>query len=260
MNIDIENIAKKAINQFVHYSCAFLIPGSETSPVTDVGSGIIIETKKNHLCILTAEHVAEDAKRHEYRLGYYKCSNQIVDFVHGVILCSNNIDVGLLIIKDQYIPQLKHLAIKFDRVPKKQQGIDEGHLILCGFPGEMTRYNQKENYVGFTVLTYWCEPDNVIFDKKGRYNIKWNDAFDSDGNDIILPSPGGMSGGPLWSFAKPSSDSIWNPHEIGKIIGIQSAWDEKNHTTFIYPVSKWGEWFHESIGAVDQDLDTHLHF
>jgi hypothetical protein len=222
---------------------------------TAVGSGVIIQTEQDHFTILTAKHIAEEAKREEYRLGFFKCSNSLSDFVAGILLGPDDVDVGLLIVKDTLSSQIRHLAVNHNLVPVEDHEIvAQDSFVLNGFPAEISRYDQNKSEQGFTVLNYWCVPENVSYNGKGRYRLEWKDANVWRGNQVFdLPSPKGMSGGPLWRFRKPVSTSLWSAWEIGKIIGIQSAWDQKD-TAIIEPVSKWSNWFQESIVTIDRSL------
>ena len=255
MKIERENYAQDAINEFVQYSCAFLLPGSANRVVTDVGSGVIMQTEQDHLTILTAKHIAKEAIREEYSLGFFDCTNPLSDFVAGILLCPDDIDVGLLIVKDTLSSQIQNLAVPHNLVPLEDHEIvAQDSLLLSGFPAEISRYDRNKSKLGFTVLTYLCVPENVTYNGKGRYRLEWKDAnFGRGDRAFDLPSPEGMSGGPLWRFRKPVSTSLWSAREIGKIIGIQSAWDQKD-TAIIEPVSKWSNWFHESIVTIDRSL------
>lgn len=255
MKIKRENYAQDAINEFVQYSCVFLIPGSAHRVATAVGSGVIIQTQKDHLTVLTAKHIAEETNREEYRLGFFNCSNPLSDFVAGILLCPDDVDVGILIVKNTPSSQIRQLAVNHNVVPVEDHEIlAQDSLVLNGFPAEISRYDQNRSEQGFTVLTYWCVPENVSYNGKGRYRLEWKDANVWGGDRTFdLPSPKGMSGGPLWRFRKPASTSLWSVQKIGKIIGIQSAWDRKD-TAIIEPVNKWSDWFHESIATIDRTL------
>lgn len=76
--------AENAIMQFIQRSCAFLLPGKDGDRAEEVGSGIIIETNQKHYVVLTARHIAEDARREEFRLGFFMCVNPIPNFVAGI--------------------------------------------------------------------------------------------------------------------------------------------------------------------------------
>ncbi len=256
MEIKREIYAQDAINEFVQHSCAFLIPGSTHSVATGVGSGVIIHTEKGHLAVLTAKHIAEETKRHEYRLGFFQCSHPLSDFVAGILLCPDDVDVGILIVKNTLSLQIKHLAVNHKVVPVEDYGIlAQDNLVLNGFPAEISRYDQNRSEQGFAIITYWCAPESVSSNGNGRYRLDWKDAnvWRAD-RTFDLPSPKGMSGGPFWLFRKPVPTSLWSAQKTGKIIGIQSAWDRKN-TAIIEPVKKWSNWFHESIATIDQSFD-----
>jgi len=62
MDFEREFQAQNAINQFVQYSCAFIVPGTQGRIASEVGSGVLIATKGGHLTVLTAKHVAEGAR------------------------------------------------------------------------------------------------------------------------------------------------------------------------------------------------------
>lgn len=201
MKIEKEHYAQNAINQFVQYSCAFLVPGPEGRIAAEVGSGIIIRTRGGHYCVLTAKHIAEDARNKQYRLGLLGCSNPIPDFVAGILLFPYDVDVALLIVKDELASPLKNLAITQDSVPTNGQEeiMGEDSLVLIGYPARISRYFEHKSQQGFISITYWCVPAGISFDKNGRYQLEWKDATVWRGNGTFdLPAPEGMSGGPLW--------------------------------------------------------------
>lgn len=247
--------AQNAINEFVQKPCVFILPGVEGQKATGVGSGILITTKRKHLAVLTAEHIAKPARELEYRLGFFRCMNPIPNFVAGIIPCPGDIDVGLLIVRDELKQPLEQLAIASEVVPTADFEIEErDSLILNGYPWELSYYRGERSEQGFWVLTYRCLLSPESLDDKGRYRVEWKDAVHwRSGNDFELPSPEGISGGPLWRFRKPPKNAIWASGEIGKIMGIQSAWDRKE-TTIIEPVSKWAGWFHESLEKIDESF------
>ena len=149
MESDRERHAQDAINQYVQYSCVFILPGAEGHIATEVGSGIIISTKKNHYAVLTAKHVAKSAKAEEYRLGYYKCSNPIPNFVTGILPFPNDVDVALLILKDELAHPFKKLSITSEAIPTRDFDIQEkDSLILNGFPGEVSYYSKERSEQG----------------------------------------------------------------------------------------------------------------
>ena len=248
---DRELHAQDAINEFVQHSCAFIIPGVNQQRAYDVASGVIIRTRENHFIILTAQHVAKDARREEHRLGYFNCSNPLSNFVSGIWLCPNDIDVALLIVNDDLTSPLDKLAIFPESVRICELDIQEqDSLILNGYPYEISSESRERSEHGFKVMSYWCKLSDNNIDNKGRLQVDWNDAETwRSGDNFDLPKPIGMSGGPLWRFRKPSSSSIWSPSKIGRIVGIQSAW--KKETLFIEPVNKWAAWFHECIKTID---------
>lgn len=248
-----EGFARHAVEEFVQYSCAFLSPGAEGLVAAENGSGIIIRTRGGMYCILTAKHIADEAVRNQYRIGFYQASNLIPDFVAGVVSFPGDVDVGLLIVKNQLTLPFKELAITQDVIPLNGQGeiMGEDSLIVNGYPSKATRLNIKAGLQGFELLTYWCTPDNVSFDDHARYRLEWKDAVSRNVDDFELPAPGGMSGGPLWRFRKPESSLIWTVGDIGRIVAIQSAWD-RTETLFLEPVEKWSTWFHDTCASIDK--------
>ena len=105
-----ERHAQDAINEFVQYSCACILPGTEGHVASEVGSGVIICTRNRHYVVLTAKHIAENAKREEYRLGFFRCSNPIPKFVAAIMPFPNDVDVALLIVKDDLALPLKQIS------------------------------------------------------------------------------------------------------------------------------------------------------
>jgi hypothetical protein len=252
---DRELHAQDAINEFVQHSCAFIIPGVNQQRAYEVGSGVIIRTRENHFVILTAQHVAKDARREQHRLGYFNCSNPLSNFVSGIWLCPNDIDVALLIVNDDLTSPLDKLALIPESVPTSELAIQgQDSLVLNGYPYDISSESRERSEHRFKVMSYWCKLSDKNIDKKGRYRVDWKDAqaWRSKG-DFDLPKPIGISGGPLWRFRKPPLNSIWSPIKIGRIVGIQSAWEKE--TLFIEPVHKWGAWFHECIQKTDEASD-----
>jgi hypothetical protein len=248
-----ERHAQDAINEFVQYSCACILPGTEGHVTSEAGSGVIICTRNRHYVVLTAKHIAENAKREEYRLGFFRCSKPIPNFVAAIMPFPNDVDVALLIVKDDLALPLKQLAITPETIPTRDVDIQEqDSLVLNGYPAQKSYYSKEKSEQGFKVLSYWCGLSTNPLDKKKRYRMEWKDAqFWRSDKGFDLQTPKGMSGGPLWRFRRPASNDGWSAREIGKIVGIQSAWDRKE-TVFIEPVQKWSKWFHESILKVDE--------
>ena len=256
MRAEREHQAQDAINQFVQHSCAFLVPGEKNRVATEVGTGAIVRTGAGHCCILTVKHVAEDARDKQYRLGFLGCSNPIPDFVWGILLYPGDVDVALLIVKDQFAPVLASRALTQNSIPlKNEEGIaHEDSLVLVGYPARMSLYNEAESQQGFVSITYWCPPADISPDRNGRYQVEWKDAILwRNEKTFELPEPKGMSGAPLWRFRKGDLSSVWLADRIGKIVAIQSAWDKKE-ILFLEPVDKWGTWFHERFANMTTEL------
>jgi hypothetical protein len=252
--IEKERWAQDAINKFVQQSCGFLVPGEEGRIAPEVGTGTIVRTKGGHYCILTARHIAEDALKKEYRLGFLGCTNPISNFVGGVLMFADDTDIGLLIVKDELATPLRNLALTQDSVSaKEQEGIvAEDTIVLTGYPAQISHYYKKESLQDIELITYWCSPEAISLDKSGRYQLEWKDAVPWRRNGTFdLPAPKGMSGGPLWRFRKPASSSIWSASNIGKIVAVQTAWNWKD-TLFLEPVETWSDWFHESLSTIDK--------
>ena len=205
--------------------------------------------------ILTAKHVAENAQREQHRLGIFKCSSPIPDFVAGILLFPGDVDVALLVVKDDFSSALKSVAVPKDSVPVGAADIMDGDsLVLNGFPTQIIKQDENERTQAFTLITYWCCPTNISYDEYGRYHLEWKDAIEWQGDQACdLPSPQGMSGGPLWCFRKPASSSLWSASRIGKIVGIQSSWDRKE-TAIIEPINRWCRWFHDSLHKIDHEF------
>lgn len=248
-----ERHAEDAIKQFIQKSCAFLLPGNDGQRAEEIGSGVIIETKNKHYIVLTARHIAEDARRNELRLGYFLCENPISDFVSGIMYHNDeDIDVAILIIKKSLVSLVKPNAISSSSVPAEKAKIQEqNRIVLIGYPAQMSSLNERTKEQGFRSITYWCGPPSIEPSSKGKLCLEWKNA-QMDGKDYALPPPNGMSGGPLWLFQKPAASCFWSADKIGKIIGIQSGWDRRENL-IIEPVQRWCDWFHQSLDIVDQD-------
>jgi hypothetical protein len=256
METEQEYHAHDAVNQFVQHSCAFLVPGEEGLIAAGVGTGTLIRTTGGHCCILTAKHIAEDARDKQYRLGFFGCSNPIPDFVSGMMLFPDDVDIALLIVKEQFVSELMNLALTQASIPQKEEeGIaTEDSLVLIGYPARMLRYSKERSLQGFVSLTYWCQPLDISSDKNDRYKLPWkNAAVWRDERTFDLPAPRGMSGAPLWRFRRLASSSIWSAGEIGRIIAVQAAWDRKD-LLFLEPVNKWGAWIHDRFNDIDKNL------
>ena len=251
-----ERFARNAVEEFVQYSCVFLSSGADGTAAIENGSGIVIRTKGGNYCVLTAKHIAEEAVRNQYRIGFYKALNLIPDFVAAVVPFLGDVDVGLLVVKNQLALPFEKLAVTQDVIPIVGQTdiASEDSLIVNGYPFQTIRFNIEEGLQAFELLTYWFVPENITHDDDGRYRLEWKDAVGRNNDEFDLPVPGGMSGGPLWRFRKPESRSVWAVGEIARIVAIQSAWDRKE-TLFLEPVEKWSRWFHESCASIDKRFE-----
>jgi hypothetical protein len=257
-NPDQENFGQDAIIQFILRPSVFIAPGSAGDTPTDIGSGTVIRTRQNHLIILTAKHVAEDAQRRHYRIGYGLDVCPINNFVAGILLHPDEVDVALLIIKEALSTPLKEIALKPDVISNQEDEIrDDDCLILNGFPAELSRYSKTENVYGLVSITYWgCKLCPERYDGRGRYQVEWKDAEQFRANEPLdLPPPDGTSGGPLCRFRKSPKSQVWSPEGIGNIVGIQSEWDRKE-TLLVEPVQRWGDWFQDSIDQVDGNYSS----
>jgi len=255
VNPDQEKWGQYAINTFISRPSVFIAPGIAGDKPNEIGSGTIICTPQNNLVILTAKHLAEEARRAKCRFGYGLGRNIVNNFVAGILFHPDEVDVSLLIIKEALSPPLKDLALSPDSVANRDDKILYGDcLILNGFPTELTQYNEKNNIYGLGSITYWgCKLSPEKYDEKGRYLVEWKDAEQFRSNEPLeLPQPYGISGGPLWRFRKCPKSPVWSPEGIGKIIGIQSKWDGKE-ILLVEPVKKWGDWFRDSIKQVDHN-------
>lgn len=248
-----ERQAEDAINEFIQQSCAFILPGVAGEMATEVGSGVLIQTNQGHSVVLTAKHIAESAARLEYRLGCSKCINPVNNFVAGVLIHPSEVDVALLIAKDELVAHLKDLALSPNSIGGPEEEVfNDDALVLTGFPFELSKYGEKHNTQGFMSISYWCVLAEERFDEKQRYCIEWKNAERFRTTEPFdLPTPSGISGGPLWRFRKGPPDSIWSSERIGKIVGIQVSWKDWKEIVLVEPVQKWAEWFRESLEKVD---------
>jgi hypothetical protein len=250
----VEKEAQNAIDNFLAQSCVFILPGMGPPPAMEVGSGTILKTGHGHLVILTAKHVGRRASTEEYRLGYLKCVDAVSDFVAAVVPHPmDDVDVALLVVKEGIATTLGNIAAPPQNVPMAGFEILPGDaLVLNGYPAQASYYLKERAEQGFYALTYWCHYGPPLTDSHSRYQIPWRNFGDpqpAEANLETIP-PRGMSGGPLWRFRKPSGTTLWSPGRIGRIVGVQSAWDQRE-TVLIEPIAKWSNWFHQSLKEID---------
>ena len=138
-----ERFARNAVEEFVQYSCVFLSSGADGTAAIENGSGIVIRTKGGNYCVLTAKHIAEEAVRNQYRIGFYKALNLIPDFVAAVVPFLGDVDVGLLVVKNQLALPFEKLAVTQDVIPIVGQTdiASEDSLIVNGYPFQTIRFN-----------------------------------------------------------------------------------------------------------------------
>jgi len=251
-----EQQGRDAVNSFLAQACVFLLPGAGPPPAPDVASGTLISTPSGHLVVLTAKHIAAEAITSKYRLGYHRCPDVIPDFVAGVALHPDNVDVGLMLVKNSAVPTLRDLPVSYTSVPNDGSESSAGDaLVINGFPAAASYYTETQAVQGFHLFTYWCHDGEPPVDARKRYRLAWRNlpGVESDVDFQAVP-PGGMSGGPLWSFRNAPLGSVWSPVGTGRLIGIQSSWDRKD-TLFVEPLAKWSAWFHKTV----QHVDTYFH-
>ncbi len=247
--------AQQAVADKVGGSLCFLLPGRRGEIPESAGSGVLIRTRRDHLVVLTAKHVAEDAASQEIRLGYIQCGNTLSDFVRGMELHPDPaVDVGLLGVKPSYELILRSLAESIDDVAEDDRVIVEGDwLVLTGFPAEFIK-KQRFEY-GFTSVCYTTGLTDPPRDESGRFRIEWSERVTPFGA-VPMPHPGGISGGALWRFRPVrSDDELWSPTSRGRLIGIPCSWDCVR-TQFAEPTSRWRDWFLEKIEVLDEHLSS----
>lgn len=250
---DIKRNARSAMNAFVERSGVFILPGSGRDKPEHVGSGVVLRSDAGVHVVLTAAHVASDAKTRAHRLGYIDGEDVLQDFVAGVVVHDDR-DVGLLVIKPDLGNVVAPFAITIQEIAEDDVVEDRHSLLLTGFPAALVGnrvVNPKVIEFGFRQLAYGTGLGEPARDDRGRLRIAWTERDTPDGPTKMFP-PGGISGGALWRFTAVPDSEIWAPAK-GRIIGIASTWDSES-TEFAEPVTAWREWLVEKLRGVDEDF------
>jgi len=286
----IPQLAEQESSAETHYltrSLIFIVPSGAHEYAKYVGSGVAVLTPDDNPVVLTAWHVAKDARDGICSFGYEYCTSAVEDFVaeliphpsaeaHG----ADEVDVALIIPRPHAVPLLKSRAIGHVSIGRAEDvALDAAdRCIACGTPAERV-LNAEDRAVGkaaqfFGLLAYTCRfrgPNAMnLLEIDWRQGIVEPSHFQRStplgrsleqkelelqgtvGEVTLLPNPKGMSGGPLWRFrATHEGGSLWTPATASRLVGIIRSWDQVR-TLFVEPVSRWADWFREQLDAVDE--------
>lgn len=253
------NAYEKSICNYVEKSCVFLIPGKVGEIAEYVGSGLLLSTSNQNLVILTAGHVVKDARKEEFRLGFYKCKDSIGNFIKGIIFHpDNSVDLSLVIPDVTKVKSILSHYVDSEKIFYfNERSITGSYKILTGFPSSLVADTGSDNnkIQGFICMTYLCEFGRLKYDEHRKICINWDDLVVHN-TDISLGrnfKPSGMSGGPLWIFPPIEPPEVWSPDKHSYVIGIQSKWNKKKLLK-VEPLSPHFKWLKEKLKVIDDFL------
>jgi hypothetical protein len=96
--------------------------------------------------------------------------------------------------------------------------------------GILSEKNPLDEY-STTALELYSDMDlNIVlkYSDKCEYILPPGDINKKFSDNLITPSPKGMSGGGIWVFNKVNSNEIWTASKGISLVAIMSAWNEKD--------------------------------
>lgn len=268
---DLQKNASEAIHKFAQRGLAFVVDGATNVDLykTPNGSGAILKTPGGAVVLLTAMHVLEDdPPANGFSIGGPPIPGVAVQDAVLRHWSYADCDVAVALLTETAATRFSDIAFPSSSVAiSSDWEIGEtDSTVIAGYPtlyrGRQVDDSRKlveQFYVGVTYLTI-VEPG---LDKKGRYRVQWDEGvmLDPEGNFKFLglkdgelqdlTHPGGISGGPLWTFrAKTPKTELWSPEKRGRIVGVASRFLEG--VEFAPSVKGWGDWFLDVIKEIDK--------
>jgi hypothetical protein len=227
-----------------------VIPDQAGNP-QDQGSGVLIESPSGRCVVLTAAHIAKYGKDRQLWLAHQSIPHGIEDFVTGVALHPDGLDVALLTVSDQVVRTIGNHSIPVDLVA---QSVDEDTdfedlLYVVGVPVALTKRLTKKALQVKPVI-YGTGVTDPLLDDSGRICIEWDLAIQQRGQEPYhMPLPDGVSGGPVWRL-RSTKAKLWTARNFGKLVAVQSSFLKPAKTLYAEPAGKWSSWFHRILSAV----------
>jgi hypothetical protein len=137
-----------------------------------------------------------------------------------------------------------------------------GCLLLAGFPGSLSKFDEEDRSIISNALWYMTELESPPTDKDGvALHLKYAPTMVSDGGEsVAAPPPEGISGCGVWRLAeaKPLKQLVnWKPDDA-KLVAIEHAWVKKLRRILATPVVVAIRQIYEQYPELRKIMDLHL--
>ncbi|HEX4335268.1 MAG TPA: Fic family protein [Polyangiaceae bacterium] len=265
---------RQAAGAWVSRSLVCLAQQRASERVNALATGTAIRTPGGRVVILTAWHNVSDLQENPWSLIQDSWPSAVQRGVTHAIEGPADCDVAIAIPSPQAHEVLVRARCTVDSASiatSNDDVVDSTHwLVMGGYLGALTSeavdHSRKTVTQSFGSVTYAFPfaPRDAL---RRRYRIPWiENAVVSSLNPIDaraasvrvgdsepLPQPHGVSGGPVWRVqtGTPPND-LWTPEKRLKLVGVATSYLEPERIEFAESVASWGNWFHETIAAIDR--------
>jgi hypothetical protein len=252
----------RAVNAFLASSLVALVPGGAGSQPPSVGSGTLLRVGER-LVVVTAAHVAEDAKRGPMRLLRRGLDDLLNDVVEAVDLhprwhTGDELDVGLLVLRPEATRGLRspappdHTMVPAGLAPAPP----DPRYVLLGYPVDLHRAFRDEARATFSPV-YSAQSLRSSCVAGGHptrgLHLQWGSTWyvERTGAEAPTPHPKGISGGPVWLLPA-GQGGVWAPTGRAQLVGVACAYHSSVDCERAESVDDWGTWFHGVVAGLIQ--------
>lgn len=265
---------RQAAGAWVSRSLVCLAQQHASERVNALASGTAIRTPAGRVVILTAWHNVSDLQENPCSLVQDSWPSAVQRGLTHAIEGPADCDVAIAIPSPQAHEVLIRARCTVDSgsiATSMDDTVDSTQwLVVGGYLGQLTSetvdHSKKTVTQSFGSMTYDF-PSAARDALRRRYRIPWienavvNSVNPIDaratslrvGDSEALPRPYGVSGGPVWRVQTGTPpNEIWTPEKRLKLVGVATSYLEPERIEFAESVAIWGNWFHETIAAIDR--------
>lgn len=280
----IEDHVFTAACEFGRQSLVFIVPVRLGQLAPEVTSGTIVRSPGGHPVIVTVNHFF-DGHEGVVSVGHEHLDTMLEDIEQTRFRYPGDVDVdpdvAVIVPKPPARERLSPFAADWTRIATaadfewneaRNWGVIVGYAAVLTAVGVNPEKRRGQQTLGSVACqAFWSGRDD-----RERWALRWQDAavqsmvadprgtLSSEarrvaaakkGENVLLPDPGGMSGGALWAFEPtPPNTRIWNAGLTARFVGIQRGWNPGSRMLAVESPQRYGAWLVETMARVDELL------